>query len=179
MSKSTVKCKYCNQDYSVDTNHHCKERQDAIFGKKTLSKGKSQKDKNKRPSTLLADQIINHIRSTGGAAESVDVKGTYIEGKRYKDVMGKWQQLPGKYIPSFSPRPGFEDISAIKPKQAIRIDKEAKNIDYGQYVAIEIKIGRDKQSEAQKRREKEVNGAGGIYIIVNNFKQFLYLWEAI
>ena len=53
---------------------------------------------------------------------------------------------------------GTADIHAI-------IDKLA--------VAIEIKIGKDRQSSYQKQYQKDVENAGGVYLIARNFVQFL------
>jgi len=43
----------------------------------------------------------------------------------------------------------------------------------GQSVRIEVKIGRDKQSEAQKRYEDKVTQAGAQYWLVHDFTEFL------
>ena len=43
----------------------------------------------------------------------------------------------------------------------------------GRSVKIEIKIGRDVQSEAQKQYQQDIENAKGYYVIVRNFEQFL------
>ena len=43
----------------------------------------------------------------------------------------------------------------------------------GRAVYCEIKIGRDRQSEAQKAFQRSVEEAGGLYIIVRDFDDFL------
>ena len=45
----------------------------------------------------------------------------------------------------------------------------------GRSVKIEVKIGPDKQSEAQKEYQKNIEQAGGIYIIAKDFEGF-YQW---
>ena len=45
----------------------------------------------------------------------------------------------------------------------------------GRYVEIEIKVGKDQQSEAQKDREARVRKAGGEYYIVHSQLEFLNL----
>lgn len=45
----------------------------------------------------------------------------------------------------------------------------------GKAVKIEIKIGRDRQSEAQKRYQEQIERAGGLYVIATSFEQF-YGW---
>ena len=42
----------------------------------------------------------------------------------------------------------------------------------GRAVYIEVKIGRDTQSEAQKEYQKSVEDSGGLYWIIKNFNQF-------
>jgi hypothetical protein len=42
----------------------------------------------------------------------------------------------------------------------------------GRYVAVEVKIGLDRQSKDQKEVQKEIEQAGGIYIVAKTFPQF-------
>ena len=46
----------------------------------------------------------------------------------------------------------------------------------GKFVMIEIKVGKDKQSEFQKSVEKDVKKAGGEYWIVKKFGEFLGMY---
>jgi hypothetical protein len=43
----------------------------------------------------------------------------------------------------------------------------------GRSVKIEVKIGRDKQSEFQKKYQEQIEQAGGIYVIIRSFSEFL------
>lgn len=43
----------------------------------------------------------------------------------------------------------------------------------GRYVEIEVKIGRDRQSDVQKEHQAKVEAAGGIYIIAKTFDGFV------
>jgi hypothetical protein len=43
----------------------------------------------------------------------------------------------------------------------------------GRAVKIEVKIGKDKQSEAQRLYQQRTEAAGGVYIIARNFDDFL------
>lgn len=43
----------------------------------------------------------------------------------------------------------------------------------GRSVKIEVKIGRDRQSEAQKRYQASIEAAGGIYYIARNIDDFM------
>jgi hypothetical protein len=40
------------------------------------------------------------------------------------------------------------------------------------HVSIEIKFGKDKQSEFQKQVQQEVEQSGGIYLLIKDFEQF-------
>ncbi len=40
-------------------------------------------------------------------------------------------------------------------------------------VAIEVKIGKDRQSDSQKEYQRKVEKAGGIYIIIGTFDEFI------
>ena len=48
----------------------------------------------------------------------------------------------------------------------------------GRSVKIEIKAGRDRQSEAQKEYQRKVESAGGVYLIVRSFDSFLTWYDA-
>jgi len=43
----------------------------------------------------------------------------------------------------------------------------------GRSVSVEVKYGRDTQSEAQKKYQQQAEAAGGIYIIASTFDNFL------
>jgi len=49
----------------------------------------------------------------------------------------------------------------------------------GRYVGIEVKAGKDRQSEDQKRRQFEVERAGGIYFIARSTDHFLDFFTRI
>lgn len=90
--------------------------------------------------------VTEYIRLKGGFASRISNQGTFN------------RQL-NKYIPSTSKR-GLADIMATYR---------------GLSLHIEIKIGRDKQSEDQKKIETEVTRSGGRYFIARDFESF-YKW---
>jgi hypothetical protein len=49
----------------------------------------------------------------------------------------------------------------------------------GRHVSIEIKTGKDRQREEQKRTEEDVIKAGGLYWIVKDFDGFYELYNAL
>jgi hypothetical protein len=77
-------------------------------------------------------------------------------------MMAHTKQLPGKWTPGQSTK-GTADISAT-----IR----------GRSVKIEIKYGKDRQSDAQKEYQAAIERAGGVYIIVRDFDSFVEWYES-
>jgi len=109
----------------------------------------------------LTKCVIAWIQFMGGQAERISSQGQYREGKKIPvgyGIMAHTKQLPGKWTPGQSTK-GTADISAT-----IR----------GRSVKIEIKQ-KDKQSEAQKQYQQAIENAGGVYIIVRNFDDFV-IW---
>ncbi len=105
----------------------------------------------------LTKCIVDYINFIGGMAERTGNTGRYIHGNSYKNVFGKEVQLTkGKYIPGTG-RNGTADIHGILS---------------GKPLAIEVKLGKDKQSKQQKEYQKDFETAGGVYIIAKSFDQF-------
>ena len=106
----------------------------------------------------LTKCIIDFIRLQGWQAERVSVQGRYIDNSKVvSDCLGNRRKIgSGKYIPS-SMQKGSADISATIN---------------GRSVKIEVKIGRDKQSDEQKQYQSQVESAGGVYLIAKDFQSF-------
>ena len=102
--------------------------------------------------------IIDFLRLQGWQAERINSTGRVIDNrKQVTDVMGHTRMIGSQtYIPTTGTK-GTADISATIAGRSIK---------------IEVKIGKDRQSEAQKDYEQAVTGAGGVYIIAKNFEQF-------
>jgi hypothetical protein len=49
----------------------------------------------------------------------------------------------------------------------------------GRSVKIEVKIGKDRQSDAQKQYEQDVIKAGGLYFIARDFDSFIEWYDKI
>lgn len=90
--------------------------------------------------------VVEYIRLRGGFASRISVQGTF-------------NRRLNKYIPSTS-RKGLPDVMAVFR---------------GFPLHIEIKIGKDRQSEDQKKVEAEVTRSGGKYFICRDFESF-YNW---
>ena len=109
----------------------------------------------------LTKAIIKFIQLSGGQAERISTTGRMIDQRKtYTDVVGVRRTIGStKWIPSTSTK-GSADISATIN---------------GKSVKIEVKIGRDRQSEAQKKYQSDIERAGGIYYLAKDFESF-YQW---
>lgn len=116
------------------------------------------KKKKQSPANALTSAIKKYIELCGGCAARVNVMGIY-------------DQSTGKFRTSGSTK-GFEDVDAIFP---ITIS----GVKVGLKVAVEVKVGKDRQSDDQKLRQQEVTKAGGVYIIAKTFDQFKQDWDNI
>lgn len=109
----------------------------------------------------LTKAIIRYIAYRGYQAERISSMGRVVNNVRHVRTETGFTQRIGsvRYIPGTS-RNGTADISATIA---------------GRSVKIEVKIGRDRQSEDQRDYEAEVKAAGGIYYIARDFQSF-YEW---
>lgn len=116
------------------------------------------------PKTMYKDQTANgltkaicdFINYQGYQAERINTMGT---AREKKTTAGK---VIGVTWTKGTSTAGSADISAtIK----------------GRSVKIEVKIGKDRQSEAQKRYQENIEKAGGIYYIARNFDDFVEWYE--
>jgi hypothetical protein len=87
--------------------------------------------------------ITSYISLMGGWASRINSQGTY-------------RAKLGRYTPGTARR-GLADIMGTYRATSLH---------------IEVKIGQDRQSEAQKLVESEVTRSGGLYYIARNFSEF-------
>jgi hypothetical protein len=117
----------------------------------------------------LTGAIVDYIRMQYGHAERVNNIARQVKSKSGAMV----------HIPSANFR-GTADIHATKRKSFFDpLSVIPHGIIFGQFVAIEVKTGKDKQSEAQAYYQSCVERAGGVYMIVHTFDDFLKQWENI
>lgn len=108
--------------------------------------------------------IIDYIRLHGGQAERINITGVLIDRRRtVTDVLGH-----SRTIGSIEWRTGGGTIGSADISATIN----------GGSVKIEVKIGRDRQSEAQKAYQKQVEAAGGLYFIAKDFTSFVRWYRA-
>lgn len=102
--------------------------------------------------------VIDFLNLSGHMAERINCTGRYMDrSQTFEDVTGKVRTIgTGQWIPT-SGMKGTADISAVIQGRAVK---------------IEIKI-RDAQSEDQKRYQQRIEAAGGIYLIVRSFAEFM------
>lgn len=109
----------------------------------------------------LTKSIIKYLQLRGYQAERISSSGRVVNNVRHIRTESGFMQRIGsvKYIPGTSTN-GTADISATIE---------------GMSTKIEVKYGKDRQSEAQKEYEKAVKTAGGLYYIARDF-QTTYEW---
>lgn len=102
----------------------------------------------------LEKAIVAYLQSEGWQAERVKTMGRMITIKGPEDQLFNRNFDQQKYIPGSGTK-GSSDISAtIK----------------GRSVKIEVKIGKDRQSEYQIKYQKDIEKAGGVYVIAKDFE---------
>ncbi|MBO9699256.1 MAG: VRR-NUC domain-containing protein [Sporocytophaga sp.] len=99
--------------------------------------------KKKSPANELTYQIIKYVQSLGGQAYRINSQGQYDPRTK------KWRYSGMKK--------GLADIQIIL---------------LGRFIGVEIKIGKDRQSEHQKARQEEIIKSGGYYLIAKDFEAF-------
>ncbi len=109
----------------------------------------------------LTKCIIDFLNLTENQGERINNTGKKLDNRKtYTDVLGSSRTIGStKWIPGTGTN-GTADISATIQ---------------GKSVKIEVKIGTDKQSPAQKDYQKKIECAGGIYFVAKDFQSF-YNW---
>ena len=117
-----------------------------------LSGGYDMKVKPYRDTTAndLTNAIIDFIIFSGGDANRINTQG------QLRKIKGEMKWTHG------GTRRGTADIHAIYQGRAI---------------SIEIKIGKDKQSDQQTKEAERVTKAGGLYYVAKNMESFLEWWK--
>lgn len=105
----------------------------------------------------LTKCIIEYLTLLGWQAERINTMGRVIDNrKQITDVLGQRKTIGSTtYIPTTGTK-GSADISATI---------------FGRSVKIEVKIN-DRQSDAQKKYQQQIERSGGQYWLVRSFDQF-------
>ena len=105
--------------------------------------------------------IIHFLKFKGQQAERINNTGRLIDDQRtFTDVIGRTRTIGQKKWIKGTGTKGSADISATIA---------------GKSVKIEVKFGRDYQSKSQKDYQRQIEQAGGVYIIARTFEDF-YSW---
>lgn len=111
----------------------------------------------------LTKCIIDFLAFSGWQAERISNTGRMIDRRRtYTDVLGHKKQIGSMEWAKGSGTAGTADISATIA---------------GRSVKIEVKIGSDRQSEAQKQYQTKVEASGGLYYIATNMQDFMEWYD--
>jgi hypothetical protein len=114
-----------------------------------------------KTSNELTKSIITWIRLNGGQSERISVTGRMIDRREViTDCLGHRRQIGSTQWIKSSMQRGTADISATIN---------------GRSVKIEVKLQRDRQSEAQRSYQSQVEKSGGLYYIAKDFQCF-YEW---
>jgi hypothetical protein len=115
----------------------------------------------------LTKACVTWINLNGGLAERISSTGRMIDNtKVVTNVIGQQYRIGSiGYIPGTT-RNGTADVAATFRNKA------------GQVVSwkIEIKIGADRQSPAQKKYQEDTERAGGVYSLIRTYDQFYAKW---
>jgi len=111
----------------------------------------------------LTKLVIKWIELHGGQAERINTMGRMVDKRKIvTDVLGRKGMIGSmSYIPTTGTK-GSADVSAVVQ---------------GRSYKIEIKVGKDRQSDAQKAYEQSITSAGGVYLIVRTMDQFVQWWD--
>jgi hypothetical protein len=101
----------------------------------------------------LTKAVVDFLNFSGHFATRINNQGTWVSDK--------FKKGGGFYRPSTQVK-GIADIDALIK---------------GYKVAIEIKIGADRQSPAQKEYQERIERAGGYYWIVKDFDSFFEMYR--
>ena len=111
----------------------------------------------------LTKCIIDFIRLNGGQAERINTMGIPRDSRKMvTDIVGRSRVIGSVEWRTSGTTKGSADISAT-----IR----------GQSVKIEVKIGHDRQSDAQRDYQAAVEQAGGVYYIAKDFANFVQWYK--
>lgn len=111
----------------------------------------------------LTKCVYDYLKLKGHHVERIGNEGRIIDKRKtFADVIGRQHTIG--------------NVTRIK-SSGMKGTSDLKSSINSRFVAIEIKcqVTKDRQSEAQRAYQLEVEQAGGIYVIASSFEQF-YNW---
>lgn len=107
----------------------------------------------------LTNCIIQFLQLSEHQAERINSTGRSIDTRQtFEDVTGRSRTIGCSYWIKGTGTKGTADISCVIE---------------GISVKVEVKFGRDQQSQSQREYQKTIEQAGGMYVIATSFEQFL------
>ena len=111
----------------------------------------------------LTKCILDYLQLSNHQAERINTMGRPIDNrKQVTDVLGRTKTIGSMTWGKSTATKGSADISATI---------------YGRSVKIEVKIGKDRQSQDQKVYQENIEKSGGQYWIVKNFDDFMKKYD--
>jgi len=111
----------------------------------------------------LTKCVIDYLQLSDHQAERINTMGRPIDNrKQVTDVLGRTKTIGSMTWGKSTATKGSADISATIS---------------GRSVKIEVKIGKDRQSEDQKVYQANIEKSGGQYWIVKNFDDFIKKYD--
>lgn len=136
------------------TNHEQAKIPEHCRSPKRLSEASA----NELTKSILAwFKYMREVNKAKMFAERQGAEGRYRPGAVVTNVLGQKKQMKGQYLPAHNK--GAADIKAMINGRAIE---------------IEVKHGKDRQSDDQKKYQDRVESGGGIYLIVKTWDDFMF-----
>ena len=111
----------------------------------------------------LTKCVIDYLQLSNHQAERINTMGRPIDNrKQVTDVLGRTKTIGSMTWGKSTATRGSADISATIQGRSIK---------------IEVKIGKDRQSEDQKVYQANIEKSGGQYWIVKNFDDFIKKYD--
>lgn len=129
-------------------------------------------DKSDTSTNGLTSCIIDFVNWSGHFAERINTQGQarvrrIVDGNNGKQIGNRTNGVT--FTPTTGVR-GSADIAATI--------RRSPTDEYGVPVKIEVKFGKDRQSDHQKRYEDLTTASGGVYIIVRTFEDFIEWYDS-
>ena len=137
------------------------DRKYAAFPPHALPVNPLKKYSLKRGANKEESKICDFLNLSGHWCERTKTQGRYIDRRRViTDCLGRTKIIGrAKWVHGTSTN-GSSDLKAII---------------HGRFIALEVKYGKDRQSEAQKAYRRRIEQCNGIYVIAHDFPEF-YKW---
>lgn len=109
----------------------------------------------------LTKAVLAYFEWKGIKAWRQSSEGRYLPEQKATNVIGQTiTTRKGRFIPRNGGAVGIGDVCALIPPNA-------------RMLSIEIKYGKDRQSDVQKKFQTELEAAGGLYMIVKTWDGFM------